>query len=162
MRVGSAPLVLVESASAHAAAVAEVSGAGWVVVASAPRPGQVWNSVVTDRSTAAAAVLAAIRGCGLIVLADRTLAADVADDLRGLGSVHYRDDTTPVLDVSSWAMLHAVARGHTVDAAARMLHLSVRTAERRLAAAQRALQVPSLAAAVAQLASPLRITPPPR
>jgi DNA-binding NarL/FixJ family response regulator len=65
-----------------------------------------------------------------------------------------------LLDRESINLLEALALGQTLEAAARSLSISRRTADRRLAAARRRLGVTTTAAALAKLASAPRPSTP--
>jgi DNA-binding NarL/FixJ family response regulator len=95
---------------------------------------------------AADALLAAIDGAGLIVdaTADRATIDRLVDDLRRLGPVDHRigePDPAPTLEPETRAILGLLAEGHSLGEAAALLGLARRTADRRLAAARRALGV---------------------
>lgn len=112
--------------------------------------------VVDDEAAAAAAIEALSRGVGLAValrlrgeLRLRTL-----EDLHRLGSVASRTPAEPVLDDEHRRLLDALAGGATLTDAARDLHLSRRTANRRLAEIRRQLGVASTAEAIARWAPP--------
>jgi DNA-binding CsgD family transcriptional regulator len=103
---------------------------------------------VADAPAAAQAVLAALRGADLVVLAtaQREVIDQLCDDLRHLGELDHRVGASaglaPVLSVLSAderALLAQLIGGASLGEAARVLHLSRRTADRRLAAARRAL-----------------------
>lgn len=114
---------------------------------------------VVDHPTAAAAILAGVRGCGLLVAVDA--AAEVAGpflrDLAKLGPVTRRAAVAPTsgggasLTADQRELLGALATGSTIPEAARALFISVRTAERRVGEARRILGVRTTAEAVATL-----------
>ena len=110
---------------------------------------------VADAAEAAAALLAALRGEGLIVHA--TAARDVVDrlvdDLRRLGPVDHRigaRDRPPDVSNEARAILGLLAEGHSLGEAADILGLSRRTADRRLAEGRRALGTERTTEAIAR------------
>jgi DNA-binding NarL/FixJ family response regulator len=134
-------VVLEAAALADAEAVARE--AGDVVVLS-----------VADREAAVAAVLAAVRGADLVVTATakRDVIDQLCDDLRRLGTVEHRVEAAvrPAVTLSAdeRALLAALLGGASLGEAAAALHLSRRTADRRLATARRALAASSTAEAL--------------
>jgi len=136
----SRPLVVVEgSERALASAVREHAGAA--------------TFVVRDAGEAAEALLAAVGGTGVVVhaLADRDVIDPLVDDLRRLGAVDHRvgePEPGSGLTVDERRLLDALASGRTLGEAADELHLSRRTADRRLASARRKLGVATTAEAV--------------
>jgi hypothetical protein len=160
-------LVVVEGDEGYVAVLAELKGAGWQVTASGPARTELTCSVyvVRSRVDAEGAVFAAVRGYGVVMRVAhdphlRDVVADLVEDLAGLGSVLYIDTATAVhLDSDTWRLVHALARGATLDSAARTLHLSTRTANRRVTAACAALGVESRAQLMRALASSARIPP---
>jgi DNA-binding CsgD family transcriptional regulator len=109
----------------------------------APR-GAVRVGAVTDPASAAQAVLAAVRGCDLVVLGagERNVIDQLCDDLRRLGRVEHvvgGENTRPLLAPEERALLARLVAGDTLGEAAKALHVSRRTADRRLASARRAL-----------------------
>ena len=141
------------SARSAAAARREVEAAGWRVVERWTNdPGIVCTGVVEDAAGAAEALLAALAGAGLIVeaRADRDLIDRLVDDLRRLGPVEHRthERDHPVLTAEERELLALLADGLTLGAAAERLHLSRRTADRRLAHARVKLGVGTTAEAV--------------
>ena len=148
------PLIVVE-ASPRAAAVArrEVEAAGWRVVDGwRNEPGLVCAGAVTDAASAAEALLAAVAGAGLVLqaAAGRELVDRLVDDLRRLGPVEHRtsEPNDPGLTAEERDLLGLLADGLTLGAAAERLHLSRRTADRRLACARAKLGVGTTAEAV--------------
>jgi DNA-binding CsgD family transcriptional regulator len=107
---------------------------------------------------AASALLAAGRGAGILALADRDSPRldRFAEDLGRFGNVRVvnaerEEDRGSALGDEHWRLLALLGTGSSVTHAARELHISRRTAERRLAAARLALQVRTTAAAVGVL-----------
>lgn len=148
------PLIVVE-ASPRAAAEArrEVEAAGWPVVDGwRSEPGIACAGVVDDAASAAEALLAAVGGAGVIVeaRADRALVDRLVDDLRRIGRVEHRtgEPDIPALTAEERELLGLLAHGLTLGAAAQQLHVSRRTADRRLAAARAKLGVATTAEAV--------------
>lgn len=148
------PLIVVE-ASARAAAEArrEVDAAGWRVVDGwRNQASVVCAGVVADAGDAAEALLAALAGAGLVleIRADRELVDRLVDDLRRLGPVEHRtrEPEPSLLTREERDLLELLAQGITVGEASKRLHLSRRTADRRLAAARQKLGVVTTAEAV--------------
>lgn len=111
---------------------------------------------VSSAADAAAAVLAAVSGARLVVAAraERDVIDQLCDDLRRLGEVDHRlgEVAPPVLTQEQRALLAELLGGATLGDAARRLHLSRRTADRRLASARAALGVGTTAEALAAAA----------
>src|SRR5207244_12177694 len=104
-------------------------------------PGFVCVGVVADAGDAAAALLSAVWGAGIVIHA--TAPAEVVErlveDLRRLGPVDYRTGevpSEPALTHDERALLELLAEGASLGDAAERLHLSRRTADRRLASAR--------------------------
>jgi DNA-binding CsgD family transcriptional regulator len=148
------PLVVVEGSSRGLAAVRrELEQAGLTVVDGwQGRPGVVSSGVVEDALGAAEALLAAIGGAGVVIdaRADRDVTDRLLDDLRRLGAVDHRigDPELPVLTAEERELLALLAAGTTLGSAAARLHLSRRTADRRLAQARGKLGAATTAEAV--------------
>jgi DNA-binding NarL/FixJ family response regulator len=145
------PLVVVEAGPAAVAdARGELHSLGWSVSAE-PGAAEVRDTVVADSAAAAEAVLAAVSGYGLLVdaRAERDVLDRLCDDLRRLGHLDHRVTVATVLTPEQHALLSLLATGATLGAAATRLHLSRRSADRRLAAAREAFGVESTSAAVA-------------
>jgi hypothetical protein len=157
-----APLIVVEDDAGYDAACAETAGAGWAMQAPGGDNGVGILTVMTvaDRADAQAAVLLAIGGAGLLIRADaeRSLADDLVEDLGRIGPVRLIDSTSAVrLDPDTWRLVHALAGGATVAVAARALHMSIRTANRRLTDAKAAFHAPTRAQLLRALASADRV-----
>lgn len=117
------PYVVVEGAgSAVAVAVAQVRDAGWVVrpgwatdgAAGVVQSGVVQSGVVDDGPTAAAALLAALAGAGVVVhgRAGRDVLDRLCEDLRRLGRVDHRlpgDRSWPALEPEERELLELLA-----------------------------------------------------
>jgi DNA-binding CsgD family transcriptional regulator len=174
----SGPLIVVEAPGAVAALRAEVERAGcrvveavWVgaadpsgPVAPGPRPRDgaagsngppvVRLGEVSDGASAAHAVLAALAGDGVLVVATagREVVDRLCDDLRRLGPVRHvvaGTDPPAVLTDDQRALLRLLLAGDTLGTAAARLHLSRRTADRRIADIRRHYGVTSTAGALA-------------
>lgn len=147
-------LVVVEgSAAAVGAARRELAAGGWTVVDGWRHdPSVVCAGVVEDAFGAAEALLAAVAGAGLLVdaRAGRDVVDRLVDDLRRLGSVDHRtnEPAAPLLTREERELIALLANGATVSEAARTLHLSRRTADRRLASARAKLGVATTAEAI--------------
>jgi DNA-binding CsgD family transcriptional regulator len=111
------------------------------------RSGEVVVIRVSSVVDAGDAVRLALRGFGLVVvgLADRATLDLLYDDLRRFGRLDVRTTAAPdalqALDAEERAVLACLAEGMTLGEAATSLHLSRRTADRRLSAARRKLGV---------------------
>ena len=145
------PLVVVEAGPAALEdARGELVALGWSV-STDPRPGAVLELVVADDSSAAHAVLSAVAGHGLLVeaSASQAIVDRLCDDLRRLGKLDHRIEVGVVLSQDQHALLALLASGTTLGSAASQLHLSRRSADRRLASARDVLGVDSTSAALA-------------
>jgi DNA-binding NarL/FixJ family response regulator len=111
---------------------------------------------VATRADAAEAVLAAVGGAWLVVdaTAPRDVIDQLCDDLRRLGRLDHRvgSPAPSRLAPEEQAVLALLLGGATLGQAAQALHISRRTADRRLAAARAALGVESTTAAMAAAA----------
>jgi DNA-binding CsgD family transcriptional regulator len=138
-------------------ACAEMTARGLRVVRafSAAGPGTAFAGEITGERGAQQAVLAALAGAHLVVVA--TAAREVTDmlceDLRRLGALDHRvggpDTAVHGLGDTERALLEHLLRGDSLGQAALALHLSRRTADRRLAAARQALGAATTAEALA-------------
>ena len=106
--------------------------------------------VVWDDASAGAAVRVALQGRSVIVhgVADRVVLDNLYEDLRRLGPVDLRLQSgaaraEPVLTVEERSLLRLLSEGRSLGEAAVELHLSRRTADRRLAHARAMLGVGS-------------------
>ena len=151
------PLILLEACSGQAVAQAEaeVAAAGWRVTDrwSEGGYGLVCRGRVDGEEAACRALLAAVEGAGLVVeaTAPREVLDRLCDDLRHLGTLDHRvglSGDTPLLDAEERALLHLLRTGASLGEAAAAIHLSRRTADRRLASARRALGATTTAEAV--------------
>lgn len=150
------PLLVVEaSAGALESARRELERAGHAVVDGwAGGAEAVCCAPVRNHEEAAAALLAALEGRGLLVhaLAERDVVDRLVEDLRRLGPVEHRtSEPAPRVPLTpdERGLLDLLAAGRTLGEAAAELHLSRRTADRRLASARLKLGAASTAAAVA-------------
>lgn len=151
----SRPLVVVEAGpEALEDARGELASRGWADVV---------GVVVEDDPSAARAVLAALEGRALLVdaRADRDVLDRLCDDLRRLGHLDHRVAPTDLLTAEQHALLELLAAGATLGEAAERLHLSRRSADRRLAAAREVLAAPTTGAAVASYRRRLQRLPEP-
>lgn len=165
------PLIVVEGdARAFEVAVAQAGRAGWLVRPGwhvpAPAHRVVLAGPVRDRAEAAAALVAAVAGAGLVVhaLAPRDVVDMLCEDLRRLGRLDHRlPGGSPAVDFDATerALLDLLLDGASVTTAADRLHISRSTADRRLAAIRERLGVASTAqAVVAYRRLPAPIAPP--
>jgi DNA-binding NarL/FixJ family response regulator len=161
-----APLVVVEGVdAAYEGARAELESEGWRIAFGWGARGYrvvCCGPVATDED-AAAAVLAAVEGSGVLALARarRELIDRLLDDLRRLGAVEHRTADRavgPPLDQTQRRLLELLAEGLPLGTAAQTLHISRRTADRRLAAIRAAYGVTTTAEA---LISARRLPPTP-
>lgn len=163
------PLIVIEgSQQAATPVVALLETGGWAISKGFRLPmadwlvgGVVCVGAVTSATDAALAVLAAVRGAGLVVSvsAREEVIELLVDDLWRIGPVDYwpGNESGPLrsLTVEQWCLLELLARGRTLTEAAGILHLSRRTADRKLAAARVSLGAKSTAEAVLVMESTL-------
>lgn len=100
--------------------------------------------VVGDANDAAEALLAAVWGAGVLIhaTASQEIVARLVEDLGRLGAVELRLSgtvSTPKLTHEEQTLLEFLAEGVALGEAAERLHVSRRTADRRLASARRKL-----------------------
>lgn len=139
------PLVVIEGeAHAFAAALGEMRRAGWEPHA----------QVVATAEDAERAVLAAVDGAAVVIhgTASRDVLDRLCDDLRRVGALEHRIvPSLPAVDLAEdeRALLALLADGVPLGAASSQLHLSRRTADRRLSTARAKLGAPTTAAALA-------------
>ncbi|MDG4831056.1 LuxR family transcriptional regulator [Solwaraspora sp. WMMD1047] len=125
---------------------------------------------VADADTVRLAVLASVRGAGVVAITDVTEdhGRALVADLERLGAVQLDPDAEPAVDPveaagrlvpEQRALLERLANGETIAAAAAAEFLSLRTANRRIAQARAALGVGTTREAVLAY---LRQRPPPR
>lgn len=153
----SAPLVVVRSGDVATPIVRRLSRDGWTVRRGFVLPAQPWHlgvlrlvltGHVLGAAETAAAVLAAARGAGLVVVADTSVALALHADLARIGFVSWDmlppppapTDGLPINDEQR-ALLARLAAGESIGAAAAAEFLSLRTANRRLREARAALGV---------------------
>ena len=117
------------------------------------------SGVVATAADAADAVLAALEGSGLVIVAtaDRVTTDHLVEDLRRLGRVDHRrmeeerpDTSRTTLSAEARAILGMLAEGFSLGEAASRLGLARRTAVRRLAQARSALGVERTSEAIAR------------
>lgn len=128
-------------------------------------PVRPWAVTVDDAHSATEALLAAVAGRSLLIhaVAARDVLDRLYDDLRRLAVVEIRTDDTAAgsatdgvaalaaLGEDELALLRLLAAGLTLREAAAELHLSPRTADRRLARARAALGARTTAEAIVAL-----------
>ena len=152
------PLIVVHGESRALAELLTQLGADYALVSGWTLPARPWSvagvvcvGAVRDADDAQAALLAAARGAGVVALAHCT--ADeldaFVDDLARLGPVDERNVHDRTVESEERRLLELLAAGKSIDEAAAALHVSRRTAERRLASARRAFGVRTTAAAIA-------------
>lgn len=155
------PLIVVEGTDAAVAdALAEARAAGWTVVPGWWGPSGedrvVCSGPVTTAEDAAAALLAAVAGAGLVVAgrADRDVLDRLCDDLRRLGRLDHRTASTPRaprITSEERRLTDLLLDGLTLGDAARQLNVSRRTADRRMASVRERLGVRTTAEALVVL-----------
>ncbi|WP_100444366.1 LuxR family transcriptional regulator [Glycomyces xiaoerkulensis] len=111
------------------------------------------HGTVADDHTASQAVLAAARGAGVVAVAAGDIALALAADLRRVGPLGHtpgrpEPDDGLDLDPEQRALLNRLAAGSTIAAAAEAEFVSLRTANRRIAAARATLGVKTTREAV--------------
>jgi hypothetical protein len=161
LSLGRAPLVVLDGAEpadlADAAAALEASG--WRIIDRLdPLPLQVdrlvCRAMVDDAESAAAAVLAASWGAGLLIgigAAADDVRERLLDDLARIGPLDRRGPAgRPSRHPDAARLLELLAEGQTLGEAARRSFLSRRTADRRLAEARSALGAASTAEAISR------------
>jgi DNA-binding NarL/FixJ family response regulator len=153
-----APLVLVEaSARAYADALADLRAAGWTLVPGwEARAGVVCTGVVASLEDAAAALLAAVGGAGVLIdaHAERDVVDRLCEDLRRIGRLDHRVGEQPLrvtLTREEQALVDILLDGESLGAAARRLSVARRTADRRLASVRAKLGVETTAEALVSL-----------
>jgi DNA-binding CsgD family transcriptional regulator len=157
--VETAPAIVAADAAAMQEYEESRRREGWTVTPSWELPDEPFDlrsrrhacaATVSSPEDVAAAVLAAVRGANVIAeCADTELAVLLVDDLRRVTTVEQAGGaSSDVLDDEQQRLLDLLAGGATINEAATALYLSVRTAERRLAASRRALGVRTTAEAV--------------
>ncbi|GAA3827164.1 hypothetical protein [Nocardioides panacisoli] len=152
------PYVVVEAGpDALAEARGELGSRGWRVVDHLDighrEGGLVYALPVASADDAAVALFTAIEGVGLLVdaaSAPRPVVDRLCDDLRRLGHLDHRvSGGGPMLTAEERVLMDLLAGGSTLGAAADALHLSRRSADRRLAAARTKLGADATGAAIA-------------
>jgi hypothetical protein len=135
-------------------APAEEDGAGLATTQVGGSAGRALRTAtVRDRADIAQVVLAALRGEAVVVAVDATRAVteQLCDELRRLGDLQVRsvDSGWPPLGDDDRRILDLLAAGMSLGRAAEELHLSRRSADRRLAALREWLGVRTSGEAVA-------------
>jgi DNA-binding CsgD family transcriptional regulator len=150
---GTPPRIALEGAAAAPAALADTLAglqARGHRVLEAPVPDRIAGPahdvivvcLVRTADEAARVIRSAIRGHGIVVVGrgDRAVLDQLYDDLRRFGRLDVRTHAgrapDEALDVDERSLLDLLAAGRTLGEAAAALHLSRRTADRRLAAAR--------------------------
>jgi DNA-binding CsgD family transcriptional regulator len=169
------PLIVVDTMSLEELepAAERLRASGWRVVDGLHAPPldshrTVVRGLIVDRDSCAAAVLAAAWGGGILVgigALDDGTRHRLLDDLGRLGPVERHSvapwpadgaagglDGALALDPDGERLLELLASGRSLGEAASALHLSRRTADRRLAAARRALGAETTPAAISAFA----------
>jgi len=150
------PLVLVEGSGAtFGEVVSEFRAAGWTVLPGwgASRPGVICSGRVASAEDAAAALLAAVGGAGVLIhaVAERDIVDRLCDDLRRLGQLDHRlgDRSTSLrLTREEQILVESLLEGESLGAAARSMNIARRTADRRLASVRTKLGVDTTAEAL--------------
>lgn len=159
----SPPLIVALEPALADTATTEAAEAGFVILRGWQLPSLPWDLVesglvcagtIESESDVAACVLAAARGAGVVVAARRgmSLTAALVEDLRRIGHVEVKERSARTglrrLGADQRRLLELLADGSTVLDAARVAHISPRTAHRRLAEARAALGVRTTAEGV--------------
>ncbi len=161
------PLFVLESAAELAVVVRRLAGEGWAIREGFAAPREPWDlttsrlvftGAVSCRSVVADVVLAAARGAGVATVADPDTEAGrlLLTDLRRIGPVARSPDAQAgagaelPLSEEQRALLKRLADGQSIAAAAAAEFLSLRTANRRIAAARDALGVRTTRQAVVE------------
>lgn len=163
----SSPLFIVATAAEATAVLRRLSRDGWNTRQGFAVPEGGWDvsgdkivcyGRVSDTDTAGLAVLAAARGAGVVCVCDPGSAQGLAlsADLARIGPVGVDPVAESVTDGAvalpvtpeQAALLERLADGETIAAAAEAEFLSLRTANRRIAAARKALGVTTTREAV--------------
>jgi hypothetical protein len=156
-----APIVIAEDDRVHAALTAEVLGAGWrIAVDVEDDPDLVVALTVHEPADAKRVVLTALDGTGVLVRADAPplVVDDLVDDLRRIRPVLVANaDTVVPLETETWRLLHSLVHGATLAVAARSLHMSSRTANRRITGARDVFGVTSRAQLLGAVRGPFRV-----
>lgn len=162
------PFYVVEGAPAVVEELSDdLATRGWPVRSGLVDPGpEVARVCVVDSADdVRAAVLAAVAGAALVIdaRADRELTDVLCDDLRRLGRLEHLVGVAsrPPLDADQRLLLDLLAEGRSLGQVAITLHVSRRSADRRLAAARLALGAASTAAAVSARRARLERVPRP-
>lgn len=152
------PLVVVEGDDgAYADAIADLRSAGDELVPGwNARRGVVCTGTVSSAEDAAAALLAAVGGAGVLIhaRADRDVIDRLCEDLRRLGRLDHRVGARPPrvrLTREERALIELLLDGQSLGSAARTLNLARRTADRRLASVRAKLHVETTAEALVAL-----------
>jgi DNA-binding NarL/FixJ family response regulator len=154
--------VVLEAEGALDRIEAELREQGWTVrrgwTAQEGERRRVCAGVIADENDARAALLAAARGAGVLahVTASREVLERFFEDLRRCGPVDYLRGDAPAsrLSEEQRSLLELLRDGASLGDAAERLHISRRTADRRLAAVRKALGVKTTAEAIARLDGP--------
>lgn len=152
--------IVLETADELATVVAALQRAGHRTTDTWLLPDDPWDltdtgwfccATVASLADAELALLAAVRGCGVVAAVDPSseLGEALLDDLERIGDVQRRPPvTTPRLPADERRLLGLLAGGRSIPEAAGLLFISVRTAERRLASARRSLGATTTAEAL--------------
>jgi DNA-binding CsgD family transcriptional regulator len=157
------PLIVADEQRALDAERVALEQAGWAVLKGwSLFPSSDWDvrrervvccGKVFDEDDAAAAVLAAARGAGLLIMLDvpSEVCERLLDDLRHLGKLEHRtspDELHAPLNDEQRGLLQLLAEGKSIVEAAKALYLSRRTATRRLKEIRATLGVSSTSEAL--------------
>lgn len=160
----TSPRYVVDTPADASAVLRRLTRAGWTTREGFEVGEQPWDLTetrlvlfgrVTDPTTARLALLAAVRGAGIVAIADRASDAGQAllADLRRIGPVGTDPSTGPDVPAAApatsgpqlapeqRALLDRLAAGETIASAAASEFLSLRTANRRIAEARAAFGV---------------------
>ena len=137
--------------------MADLRSAGWTLVSGwNARTGIVCTGAVGSTEDAAAALLAAVGGAGVLIdaHAERDVVDRLCEDLRRIGRLDHRVGEQALrvtLTRDEQALVEILLVGESLGTAARRLSLARRTADRRLASVRAKLGVETTAEALVRL-----------
>jgi DNA-binding NarL/FixJ family response regulator len=162
--MGDRRLILVRREEELEVAAAEPERAGRLILRGFDLPARTWDvsaerwaciGGVDGEEAARAALVAVVRGASVVVCVEKAppqVAAQFVEDLVRLNTVEQHRpalaDPLARLDAEQRRLLELLAEGRSLGDAAEALHISRRTADRRLAEARRALGARTTAEAI--------------
>jgi DNA-binding NarL/FixJ family response regulator len=165
------PLIVIEgSLHVSSSLLRTIEAAGWDLHAGFRLESREWSVAgitchggVSTTTDASLAILAAARGAGVVaaVLSKDEVLERLIEDLSRIGPIDRwpRDASEPlsVLTLEQTCLIELLALGKTLTRAARILHISRRTADRQIAEARTALGATTTAEAVVKMAESGRL-----